>query len=162
MANPQKLDILAALELLGTAMVREAQAEIKRRNKVASGNLLRSINYEIKQKEDGSWAFKLNTADYGRYVELGRKPGGKFPPVDKIKGWIETRGIRDRNSLGKAIARDKEVSRLAFVIGRSIARIGIPATPIFQPLYKKYSPILTKKLEEEIAEEIERFVVSQL
>lgn len=153
MANPQKLDILAALELLGTAMVREAQAEIKKRNKVASGNLLRSIDYEIKQKEDGSYTFKLNTADYGRYVELGRRPGGKFPPADKIEKWLQIKGIGGGYPA---------IHSLVYVISRSIARNGIPATPIFQPLYKKYSPILTKKLEEEIAEEIERFVVSQL
>jgi len=54
-----------------------------------------------------------DVVDYTRYVEDGRSPG-KFPPPDKLIPWVE----RNMGLTGK------EAKRVAFLIGRKIAREG--------------------------------------
>lgn len=58
----------------------------------------------------------------GQAVPFGRRPGTKFPKVSDLRGWVERRlGISD----------EKQVKRVAYLVGRAIVRRGIkPARPI--------------------------------
>lgn len=56
-----------------------------------------------------------NVAKHHAFVELGRKPGGRMPPVKAIEAWAARR-------LGKR--------GLGWVIARKIARRGIRPTPL--------------------------------
>lgn len=58
-----------------------------------------------------------------KWVENGRKPGGKFPPRQAILNWMKIRNILPRGP--KPISQDS----LAFLIQRKIAVKGIEPRP---------------------------------
>lgn len=60
-------------------------------------------------------------AHYMKYIIAGRGPG-KFPPVDKMREWVE--GNPEVLDSARQIWRDITVNQLAFIIGRKIAREG--------------------------------------
>ena len=62
--------------------------------------------------------------DYGKYVNNGRRPNGKYPPLGTIDRWVLQKpgfGNLVRNAQGQFISRKS----LVFLIRRSIARDGI-------------------------------------
>ena len=61
------------------------------------------------------------TKEYAPVMELGRKPGGKMPPVSAIAAWAHRKGIM--------------IS--AFVLARSIARKGIKGHFMFRDAARK-------------------------
>lgn len=74
-------------------------------------------------------------ARYGRFVEFGRRPGARMPPVDALMGWVQRhwhtiaerrRGVSRRTLRGEA-----------YVLARAIARRGIPARPFMAPAYER-------------------------
>jgi hypothetical protein len=59
--------------------------------KVATGNLVSSINYKLVDTANGI-QIQLLSADYLKYVDQGRKPG-TYPPIQAIKRWAAVKGI---------------------------------------------------------------------
>lgn len=78
----------------------------------ASGN----FESELEIKE-GGLKIELLGVDYGQQLDLGRR-GGKFPPINAIRQWIEDKGIASR------LNGEITTSQLAFLIARKIAREG--------------------------------------
>lgn len=78
----------------------------------ASGNFEQQL--EVKE---GNFKIELLGVDYGQQLELGRR-GGKFPPINAIKQWIEDKGIASR------LNGEITTSQLAFLIASKIAREG--------------------------------------
>ena len=70
-------------------------------------------------------------ADYGTFVDQGRKPG-KQPPISKIRQWLSIKGIPQK---------------AAFPIAKKIGRYGIKPTPFFSITIQKH----VKELEDKIA-----------
>ncbi|MCI0489384.1 MAG: hypothetical protein L0229_22555 [Blastocatellia bacterium] len=70
----------------------------------------------------------------GNEVEFGRRPGARFPPVGKIRLWVERKiGVDQiRARAGKTARTDEQlIDETAFLVGRKIARQGIrPTRPI--------------------------------
>ena len=73
-----------------------------------------------------------NAMKYGYVQEFGRKPGGRMPPVDALKGWARRR-LGDEN--------------LAFPVARSIAKKGTKPQPFFEPGVKQSMPSVNKFIE---------------
>lgn len=71
----------------------------------------------------GIYTVVLSLADYWKYIEGGRKPGGKMPPEAPILKWIRDKGIKPRDN------KIKE-KQLAFLIRRKIGRDGIKPKPM--------------------------------
>lgn len=94
---------------------------LKRDNKKATGDLINSIKpLEIEfssTKATGS----ISLANYWKYVEYGRRAGGKFPPFNKILDWVKIKPVLPRPVNG---IKPTE-KQLAFLISRKIARDGI-------------------------------------
>lgn len=100
--------------------------------KYATGKLISSINTEIEY--DGRYfSVELNTADYFKYVNEGRK-AGKFPPLNAIRQWITVKGILPRPIKGKL----PTTNQLAYLIGRKISRQGIKGTRSLEKTEKNY------------------------
>lgn len=91
-------------------------------NKIATGELLNSIDYII-QKDERSIEVSLRMEDYWKYVEDGRQ-AGKFPPIDKIRDWIRIKPILPKEGKDGKLPTEKQ---LAFLISRKIALEGIEA-----------------------------------
>jgi hypothetical protein len=61
--------------------------------------------------------------NYAIYVEKGRKPGVKAPPVSVIVAWIKRKKIPLRGG---------RINAVAYAIARSIGRWGIKAKPFIE------------------------------
>ena len=121
-------------------------------DKIASGDLLNNVNYLI-EKDDRQIEVSLRLEDYWKYVEYGRNPG-KFPPVDKIKEWIDVKPILPDNRNGKLPTPDQ----LAFLIGRKIAEEGIEATNALQDSVKEVNNRFEKRIEDAITQDVSNMV----
>lgn len=119
---------------------------LKREGKDASGALINSINFRIKET-----AKEINTIlianDYLKYVDEGRKKGS-FPPLDAIRTWVDLKGI-DRGAV--------------FPIAKKIFEFGIEPTNVIQKTIREIetSPTLLRKYEEDMVKNVEDFVSSE-
>ena len=105
------------------------------------GRLIQSIDVNIYERDD-KITFELSMEDYWKYVDAGRRPGGKQPPQKAMLDFIKFRGIKGnpkkvtaknkkvRKAL-KQISRDKALKQVAFLIGRGIKKKGIKPTHFF-------------------------------
>lgn len=84
-------NIYKALELVGKEITTEMANIIKENNAIASGNLLKSLTYDV-YVENGVWNLVIEYEDYGRFVDKGRNPG-KFPPKADIENWLRLKGL---------------------------------------------------------------------
>ena len=67
------------------------QDNLIRDGKIATGNLLNSIDYKVQYNDREIWV-ELHLEEYYKWVENGRGPG-KFPPPDKILEWIRIKPV---------------------------------------------------------------------
>lgn len=124
----------------------------------ASGDLVRTATY--KTRFAGSlFIVSFQLEYYWKYLENGRKPGLKQPPLEPIEKWIEVRHIKPK--LKTPNQKPPTTKQLAFVIARGIGKNGIPATKLLQKtinssddLIDQIKAELIKQLEEEIYKEI--------
>lgn len=106
-----------ALRPFAERIAEAARANLQAANRADSGNLLDSI--EVVPADRGEAGFDVwATAAYAIFVELGREPGRKAPPVDVMVDWVKRR-------LGLS---GQEADSAAYLIGQAIAEGGIPAT----------------------------------
>lgn len=117
------------------------KGKLIRDNKKATGNLINSVETEIKISGT-SITIVLNVADYYKFVENGRKPG-KFPPVIAIKQWIKDKPIIPREDDNGHLPTENQ---LAFLIGRKIANEGIKAGNQLKDTVKELNNIYLEKL----------------
>lgn len=106
-----------------------AQAEYRKKltdeGVSASGALLNSISATV-DINGNMYTVYLSLEDYWKNIEYGRQPG-KFPPVDAIRKWIAAKPILPTSDQNGKIPTDEQLS---FLIGRKIARDGIPPRPL--------------------------------
>ena len=137
----------------------QAKANILRKNKVATGNLYKSITFDV--LPNGTVDFYYD--DAGDYVEGGRPPNSKFPPPPVIAHWIKVKGLEQwRNKKGRFISRDAQT----FLIGRAIAKNGIKPFPFFTDPFdeamKSYAYILEEAIVQDIENDIDTMVSVKL
>lgn len=111
---------IAVLNEYAEAWANAYRAELIANGKRASGELIRSIKGEVKIEND-VYSAVLNVADYYKYVEYGRRKGGKMPPVSAILKWVEVKPV---------IPRENGISKeqLSWAIAKKIQRDGIEPT----------------------------------
>lgn len=112
--NLELRNLKAQMESLGRDTVEYIKQILLENDKLASGNLISSLNYNVITQID-TVLLDIIALDYFKYVDEGRKPG-KMPPIKPILKWVEMKGI----SIGKY--SDKQT---AFIIARSIGKKGI-------------------------------------
>ena len=94
------------------------------------GKLYKTLDYSI-SNEGIDWVVTIHLEEYWKYIEDGRRAGARMPPIEAIKNWIEYKKILPKTiqlKSGKTVLPSTE--QLAFVIARSISKIGIEARPI--------------------------------
>ncbi|RYY51486.1 MAG: hypothetical protein EOO06_00340 [Chitinophagaceae bacterium] len=116
----QKLDLRLLMETLGEQYVDELKKALLSQDKKASGNLIKSLKSKLIKKAD-SYSMVITGADYLKFVDGGRKPGGKLPPVKKIIKWAELRNIK---------INGKSSEQVGWMIAKSIQKKGIEPTNI--------------------------------
>jgi hypothetical protein len=109
---------------------------LEKHDRISGGVLFQSVT-AITKIYGQKVTLEISMADYWRWVDEGRKKGGKQPPPDAMLKFIRNRGItpslikknkalkkKDR----KPINKDAQYRTLAFLIGRSIKKNGIKPT----------------------------------
>lgn len=147
MAKNEELFTKRNTELFGKEYVKILTLELKRAGKDASGKLIKSIDFRI--KED---ARAINTLiesdDYMEFVDKGRR-AGSYPPINAIAKWASLKGI----------SKDA-----VFPIARKIYKFGIKPTNILDKVAKKIetSNVLTRQMENALAENIADKILEDL
>jgi hypothetical protein len=137
-----------SVEKLGTEVVADFIKQLLAANKSATGDLIKSVRYEVLETANGIM-LNIIASDYFKFVDEGRKPGGKMPPPDKILGWVKAKSISfGRNGI------DFKPQQIAFIISKSIQKNGIKPTNIKQKIidniYKSKEEILRNGLKIDI------------
>lgn len=115
--------VQAVMEEMAIAIRNEYQDNLIRNDRIASGDLLNNIEYEI-TRGDFTYTIYVKMKDYWYYVENGRR-AGKWPPIDNILNWIRVKPVLPRpNAEGKL----PTPQQLAFLISRKIGEEGTEGT----------------------------------
>lgn len=123
------------------------------------GSLIQSIDVLIQEK-GSTISFELSMEDYWKWVDAGRKPGAKMPPIKDLLDFIKVRGIAGKPKQVKAknktvrkalkqVNRDKALKQVAFAIGISIKRKGIKPTHF-------YSSVVTDDLKSKLKADLSK------
>ena len=115
--------VQAVMEEMAIAIRNEYQDNLIRNDRIASGDLLNNIEYEI-TRGDFTYTIYVKMKDYWYYVENGRR-AGKWPPIQNILDWIKIKPVLPRpNAKGKL----PTPQQLAFLIARKIGEEGTEGT----------------------------------
>ena len=126
-----------------------------------NGKLYKTLNYSI-SNEGIDWVVTIHLEDYWKYIEDGRRPGAKMPPVEAIKKWIEYKKILPRPiqlKSGKTVIPSTQ--QLAFLIARSIGKNGIEARPIARETVDQLNNEFVSILKSSIQRDIHQYLENQ-
>ena len=130
------------LEEYSKAVLDEYIRILQANKKPASGELINSASFTV-TANGTQFICYLNLAEHWKYVENGRKAGGKFPPLEKIKEWIQIKPVKPyKLKNGKIPTLDQ----LSYLIGRSIAKLGIKPLPAVEVAKTKMLPKYIEKI----------------
>lgn len=88
-------ELKEALEIFGKSYVAELGDQLRKLDKKASGDLLKSLDSRVIQTAMGTiYTIQLLAEDYLKYVDKGRR-AGKYPPLNAITKWVRLKGIPD-------------------------------------------------------------------
>lgn len=150
--------LVEALVNFGNDVVERAQRNLgatrtvkgKKRRAVATGTLKNSLTFTLRKDKAGyniKFIAKGEAAKYADFVEDGRKPNSKQPPIDPILKWIKEKKIKARDEKGKILKQTESRKRgLAFAIARGIGKNGIPAVKYYEDAYKDALPDHEEKI----------------
>ena len=111
-------NVMETLEQYAQEVRNKYQDNLIQDDKIASGNLLNSVEYQVVQN-GMVYEVQLRLQDYWKYVEYGTKP--HFPPVNKILEWIRVKPVIPRPNDKGDIPTPQQ---LAFLIARGISKHG--------------------------------------
>lgn len=163
-------NIEAALTKFGEDVVRLARIGLGARRKAKrsngkiywkvidnTGTLRNSLKSDVKENPN-SIELDISMADYGEWVDKGRKKGKGVPPSELLK-WINSKPIKPRNANGAFIkATDSTKKSLAYLINRKIKRHGIePTNFLTEPFNLKFKD-LPNEIVEAYALDVEDFL----
>lgn len=106
----------------------EIKAELEKQGHIATGNLRDSIKVVLAENEKG-FSIEGRASSIAKYVDWGRKPGGRRVPVDALLAWIRVRGIT---------ATGMSERSLAWAIQHSIWKNGIPTDSSKKETHTKF------------------------
>lgn len=109
----------------------EIKSEIELVNAVASEDLIKSIEIDYVAIQDQFYIEVGSNAPQAYWIEFGRKPSSKMPPIDRIYDWMIDKGI-------EGTIRD------AFKIARKIKNKGYEPREPFTKAYYKALPKIEK------------------
>lgn len=113
--------ITTILNKYGEEIVNEYRRLLYINNNNASGNLGNTIRYITLDNGD-TYELEMVLAEQWKYLEYGRKPNSKMPPIQDIKDWIKIKPV-----IPKGTRKLPNTEQLAYLISKSIAKKGLPA-----------------------------------
>ena len=145
---------MKALNDFGQKIVDNYKAELQACN-YQDGQLYRTLSYSVKMNNNSSWLISISLEEYWRYIENGRRPGAKMPPVSAIENWIKVKQILPRPltlKSGKSVV--PTIPQLSFLIARKIGRDGIRPRPFFKQSFESAKREFLHIIEEAVIADI--------
>jgi len=88
--------------------------------RVATGKLAESLGYNIKGGE-----ITFLAAKHWYWVEYGRKPSSKYPPMQAMRNWVIAKGIKPRDKHGRFIKiTPAAINSIAFLAAKKVKEKG--------------------------------------
>lgn len=135
-------------QAFGDELKKNLIQELRRTKAIASGDLLKSIKFDVKPTDDGGAVVTLNGNDYITYVDKGRKPG-KYAPTSALRQWIKAKGIA---------TDDAKVTAVAFAINNKIKRQGIKPRPVLERAYSNGLPMYDKIIDDNLNKDLDTYL----
>jgi hypothetical protein len=107
--------ITQGLTVIAAFMKEQFIKELVAQQHVASGDLIDSIKFDVKNLGD-KFEITFTALDYGIPVDTGTK-AGRWIPIDALIEWVSVKGIA---------TGDKEIKSAAYAIRRKIFQEGTP------------------------------------
>lgn len=146
----KKVDMSLMLEKMGKEYVEWLKELLQIADKIASGRLLKSIDYKI-LKQTEKYLLAITAEDYLKYVDTGRKAGKKMPPKGVIAKWAKTRNL--------SLKKGQTYDQVEFLIRRKIKRDGIEPTNV---LFQTRQGVLRKAKDLKIPEETKQRILNEV
>ena len=124
--------------------------------KTASRKLIDTVKSWVIVGEN-SYEVTLRLQDYWKYIEDGRKPGGKFPPVSALMNWILVKPILPRPDASGKMQKLRPKS-LAFLIGRKIKEEGIEPYPAVKTTQEELNKLYKEKISAALGRDVRNYV----
>lgn len=139
------------LQKVGTFLVTELAVDLARKQKKASGKLLKSLRSEVNAYPEG-YEIAVMAESYFKFVDKGingRNRGrnspysfkSKKPPIAPLIEWIKTRSIASGN---------REIRNIAFAIQNHIYRNGIKGINVLEETLKRASFQYINKIQDAV------------
>lgn len=128
---------------IGRLLVKTIKRVLKQKGYDIQGELLNSIVYKISDKARGYALDVYSTSSHAERVVKGF-PAGKFPNIQSIARWIETRGGGQFYDTGGG----NGIDGIAFLIARKISLTGIKPYSFFEIAYKQAEPQIEKYIKQ--------------
>lgn len=61
---------------------------------IATGTLLNDLSVQFEKENDG-YRIAVSYPFYGRFIDQGRNPSQRIPPLDAIREWTRIKGLPD-------------------------------------------------------------------
>ncbi len=138
-----------ALQIFGEEYIEEMAKILRKQDKIASGDLIRSLDTRVLKTGFGtSYTLKILAEEYLKYVESGRKPNSKAPPIEPIKKWTRQKGIPEG---------------LAYPIAKSIGIKGIKPVDVIAKAFDQVTrSIEFRRLENGVSDWIDDLISEKL
>ena len=174
----KKTDIV--FENFAGKVVNQARKNLKKKGKVNSGTLFKSIRATAIQEPRMGFELMFLSTDYGDFINEGVQGKGGFKGSGRAKGvgspyrfgsgkfggtwnrfrskistWIKQKGIQGRDKKGQFISNKS----LTFLIQRSIYQKGLERTLFFDNAFDKYyNKTFINKVETAYASDVEKLL----
>lgn len=138
-------------ERIGLILERETKDVLTANNKIATGELRKSIRYKVTKLVSAYLVTCFANVNYSQYVYDGTRP--HFPPIEQIIRWVRRKGIAGKYSikthkrLGNMVQQNDEDRQLALMIARSIAKKGTKGIKFFDIALKQAWPVIEKEIQ---------------
>lgn len=131
------------LRIFGNEYKKILVKNLIRANKKASGKLIQSIDYRIRE-EANEINIELLSENYLKFVDKGRRPGS-YPPIRPLLEWVKIKNLPERYAWGAQ---------------QNIFKFGIKPTNVIQKTIKELetSERLKRLLEEEVLENFINYI----
>lgn len=142
----------AVLMEYGIAVRNLYQDRLILHDRIASGELLNSVNVHVEQG-DGSYEVQLDLADYWRYIEMDTAP--HWPPPSAILKWIQVKPVLPRPMKNGKLPTPQQ---LAFLIGRKIAVFGTEGIPDLTDSVQDMNTAFRERIAEALAADMGGYI----
>lgn len=148
-----------ATDLLNVILFQLEQPYISASGKRFKGLDKTSTLYNsVQVSYDSTPTIKIESLDYLKYLDGGRRAGSRKIPVQIILKWIKRKKIRPRNAKGQF--KSMTLNQLAHVIQRSIFRIGIRPRNILKKSFQQIDELYKNNVESGIQEIIDSLFIN--